>query len=276
VLYRVNSRSEDVEAPLAAAGIPFQVQGGAFLERPAARGMLRRLRGSREQAAVAARAAALEAGLLDSPGDDLGQELTRQSDLRRLVDLARALDETATGADFVADLERRFRSDGGAAGVQLLTLHRAKGLEFEAVFVPFLQEGELPIRQAKAAEAIAEERRLLYVGLTRAKRVLAVTWATDRPVSRFLGELGVRVRASAPRKQPVADQSPAFRALREWRLERARADEVPAYVVFSDATLHELADRLPRTRTELASVPGVGPVKLERHADDVLRVLSEF
>jgi DNA helicase-2/ATP-dependent DNA helicase PcrA len=277
VLYRVNARSEDVEAPLAAAGIPFQVQGGAFLDRPAARGLLRRLRGSREPADAAVRAAALEAGLLESPGDELGQEeLTRQSDLRRLVDLAAALDEAATGADFAADLERRFRSDGDGRGVQLLTLHRAKGLEFEAVFVPFLQEGELPIRQAKSPEAIAEERRLLYVGLTRAKRVLAVTWATDRPGSRFLRDLGVRAGVSAPRKQPVTEQSPAFRALRKWRLERARAEEVPAFVVFSDATLHELADGLPRTPAELASVPGIGPVKLERYGDDVLRVLRPF
>ena len=278
VLYRINSRSEDVEAPLAAAGIPFQVRGGAFLDRPAARALLRRLRASGEPAAVAVRAVAIEAGLLEEPDDELGQEeLTRQSDLRRLVDLAAALDETVTGSDFVADLERRFRSDGGATGVQLLTLHRAKGLEFEAVFVPFVQEGELPIRQAKSGDAIAEERRLLYVGLTRAKRRLAVTWSTDRPGSRFLGELGIQTKASYPRKRPSsAEQSPAFRALREWRLERSRAEEVPAFVVFSDATLHELADRLPRSWDELASVPGIGPVKIERYGNDVVRVLSHF
>lgn len=277
ILYRVNARSEDVEAPLAAAGIPFQVRGGAFLDRPAARGLLRRLRRSTEAAAVAVPAAAVEAGLLEEPDDELGQEeLTRQADLRRLVDLASALDEAATGADFAVDLERRFRSDGGSTGVQLLTLHRAKGLEFEAVFIPFVQEGELPIRQAKSGEAIAEERRLLYVGLTRAKRQLAVTWSTDRPGSRFLRELGIQAKAPARRTAPAAEQSPAFRALRDWRLERARADEVPAYVVFSDATLHELADRLPRTPAELASVPGIGPVKLERYADDVLRVLRPF
>jgi len=278
VLYRVNARSEDVEAPLAAAGIPFQVLGGAFLDRPAARGLLRRLRGSREPALAAVRTAALEAGLLEQPGDELGQEeVTRQSDLRRLVDLAAGLEASATGADFVGDLERRFRSDGSARGVQLLTLHRAKGLEFEAVFVPFLQEGELPIRQAKSAEAIAEERRLLYVGLTRAKRVLAVTWTADRPASRFLAELGVQVRAAAPHRRPLAaEQPPAFRALRDWRRERSQAEEVPAFVVFSDATLHELADRLPRNPAELASVPGIGPVKLERYGDDLLRVLRPF
>jgi DNA helicase-2/ATP-dependent DNA helicase PcrA len=278
VLYRVNARSEEFEAPLAAAGIPFQVIGGAFLDRPAARGLLRRLRGSREPALPAVQAAAREAGLLEQLSDDLGQEeLTRQSDLRRLVELAVAAEEDSTGADFVADLERRFRSDGSGRGVQLLTLHRAKGLEFEAVFVPFLQEGELPIRQAKSAEAIAEERRLLYVGLTRAKRVLSVTWSTDRPASRFLVELGVQARTRPQRKQQLpAEQPPAFRALRDWRRERAQTEEVPAFVVFSDATLHELADRLPRTPVELASVPGIGPVKLERYGDDVLRVLRPF
>ncbi|TMM08481.1 MAG: hypothetical protein E6F98_16335, partial [Actinobacteria bacterium] len=62
-------------------------------------------------------------------------------------------------------------------GVHLLTLHRAKGLEFDAVFLPRVEERELPVRQAKTPEAVAEERRLLYVGLTRARRHLFVTWS---------------------------------------------------------------------------------------------------
>ena len=67
---------------------------------------------------------------------------------------------------------------------------------------------------------------------------------------------------------------PGFDALKQWRLERAKADEVPAYVVFHNATLAEIAERQPRTLAELSLVPGVGPTKLERYGEDVLRVVA--
>jgi superfamily II DNA helicase RecQ len=62
--------------------------------------------------------------------------------------------------------------------------------------------------------------------------------------------------------------------LKAWRLERSKADEVPAYVVFSNATLAEIAERQPASLAELASVSGVGPAKLERYGEEVLRVLA--
>jgi len=76
------------------------------------------------------------------------------------------------------------------------------------------------------------------------------------------------VRADADPDDPV------FAALKRWRLERARADEVPAYVVFHNSTLSEIAGRKPRTLSDLATVPGVGPAKLERYGDEVLAVLA--
>jgi DNA helicase-2/ATP-dependent DNA helicase PcrA len=171
---------------------------------------------------------------------------------------------------FVASLHERFGATSGR-GVHLLTLHRAKGLEFEAVYLPRLEEGELPNRRAD----VDDERRLLYVGITRAKRYLLVTWA-GKP-SRFLAELGASPAATAATKRPRLDTEelpPAFGALREWRLERAKADEVPAYVVFHNATLVEIAERRPSTLAELAGVPGVGPAKLERYGDDILAALA--
>jgi DNA helicase-2/ATP-dependent DNA helicase PcrA len=153
----------------------------------------------------------------------------------------------------------------------LLTLHGAKGLEFEAVFVARAEEKELPTRLAKSPEAIAEERRLFYVGMTRAKRHLFVTWT--RAPSRFLRELGLQPR-QAPARREADPDDPLFAALKAWRLERARADEVPAYVVFHNSTLAEIAGRRPQSLSELAAVPGVGPTKLERFGGDVLAVLG--
>jgi DNA helicase-2/ATP-dependent DNA helicase PcrA len=147
--------------------------------------------------------------------------------------------------------------------VHLLTLHAAKGLEFELVFLPRLEERELPVRQARSSGELAEERRLLYVGITRARRELAITWV--RRPSRFLAELGVG---------PSSEPSPGFDALRAWRLVRARAEDVPAYVVFHNRTLEEIAARRPRSLGELAAVPGVGPAKLERYGEELLAALE--
>jgi superfamily II DNA helicase RecQ len=75
-------------------------------------------------------------------------------------------------------------------------------------------------------------------------------------------------------QRPAAPESPAFAVLKAWRLERSKADEVPAYVVFSNSTLEEIAARQPRTLADLARVSGVGPAKLERYGEEVLRVLA--
>jgi DNA helicase-2/ATP-dependent DNA helicase PcrA len=195
--------------------------------------------------------------------------VTRQNDLARLVALASEFDDgSKTVAEFVEHLEARFGTGGEARGVHFLTYHRAKGLEFDAVFLPRLEERELPSKLAKTAAAIAEERRLLYVGMTRAKRHLTISWA-GKP-SRFLSELGVE--HDAPPK-PVEPDDPLYAALKRWRLETAKAEDRPAYVIFHNSTLAEIVRRAPRTRDELAAVPGVGPAKLERYGDDVLAAL---
>jgi ATP-dependent DNA helicase UvrD/PcrA len=272
VLTRTNARSADFEEAFHEAGIAFQ--GSSLLDRDAARQLLKRL-GPATSVAVGAevRRVAVEHGWLEDPPDRLGErELVRQQDLARLVRLASEFDDGFRGvADFVEELRERY-GPGVGTGVHLFTLHRAKGLEFDAVFLPRVEEKELPIKLARTPDAVAEERRLLYVGLTRARRWLAVTWA-GRP-SRFLDELGVeRPRAAARTAAPLPDD-PAFAALRDWRLQRSRSDDVPAYVVFHNATLAEIAERGPSSLAELAAVPGVGPSKLERYGEEVLAVLA--
>jgi DNA helicase-2/ATP-dependent DNA helicase PcrA len=274
VLCRTNARLVDFEEAFHDAEIPFQ--GASLLGREAARQIVRRVRGVVSTAVAAVvRGAAEDAGWLEHPPDKLGErEEVRQADLARFVALAQEFEDgTRTTRDFLADLEARFGSRGEARrGVHLITLHGAKGLEFDAVFLPRVEERELPIRQAKRDEEIAEERRLFYVGLTRARRQLAVTWS-GRP-SRFLKELGIAT-APPPRPAPAAEpDDPVYAALKRWRFERASADEKPAYIVFHNATLAEIAARRPRDLWELGAVPGVGPAKLAQYGKEVLAVVG--
>jgi DNA helicase-2/ATP-dependent DNA helicase PcrA len=275
VLCRTNARLADFEEVFHDAKIPFQ--GAALLGREAARRLTRELRKRPHFTAVATtvRGLAEDAGWLEHPPDKLGErELVRQLDLRRFVSLAREFDDgSRTVGEFLEELELRFgSSDDERRGVHLLTLHGAKGLEFEAVFIPRVEERELPIKLARTEPEVAEERRLLYVGMTRAKRQLALTWS-GRP-SRFLRELGIEARP-VRRERPPEPDDPLYAALKRWRFERATADEQPAYVVFHNSTLAEIAARRPRDIRELGAVPGVGPAKLARYASEVLALVKE-
>jgi ATP-dependent DNA helicase UvrD/PcrA len=272
VLMRLNSRSVDFEELFADGKVPFQ--GAALLARDGARQLLKGLRGAGfgklvEEVGRVAR----EQGLVDPVPEGVGErELVRQADLTRLCVLAEEFDDgSRTVEEWVQWLRARF-DHGAQGGVHLLTLHRAKGLEFEAVFLPRVEEKELPCKQAlRSAAALAEERRLLYVGMTRAKRHLTLTWAGR--ASRFLSELGIQV--SPPTKRRADEpRDPTYQALKQWRLQRAKLDEIPAYVVFHNTTLAEIAERRPRTIRELASVPGIGPAKLERYGEEVLAALA--
>jgi DNA helicase II / ATP-dependent DNA helicase PcrA len=344
ILYRVNFRSEDYEEVLAAEAIPFQVKDGAFLNRATARHMLASMKRSTATSVAAdVRALADRAGYLEDVPDGVGdQEMTRQQDMSRFLRLAEEFEDgSKTGAEFAADIEARFGTEGEGRGVNLMTLHRAKGLEFDAVFLPRLENGELPFKRSRSPEAIAEERRLFYVGMTRAKSHLAITWTNDgkRRASPFVTELQEPGDKQAPignasrPKPPKADEitaevglevvlsggyngkiavidesgviveidgggqmvvdfgerltakgktfpigppaeasnvDPLFDELKKWRLDRAKADAVPAYVVFHDSTLAEVARRRPQTPDELSTISGVGPAKLERYGSDLI------
>jgi DNA helicase-2/ATP-dependent DNA helicase PcrA len=163
-------------------------------------------------------------------------------------------------------------------------------LEWDAVFLPALEEGLLPIRQAKDEEAIAEERRLLYVGVTRARHRLTLSWAARRVTaggratphqpSRFLVALALPSSSTVAAARPGGHQpspTPADPAmlgrLHDWRRDRARRDSVPAYVIAEDATLAAIADARPDSIEALRRVRGIGPVRAERYGVEILAIL---
>ncbi|MGH2811536.1 MAG: 3'-5' exonuclease, partial [Actinomycetota bacterium] len=287
----INARSEAFEEALSRAGFPYQVADSPFLRRPGPRSVVQRLRrSSRTDVAAAVEETAKALGYEEDGGEAEGDEATRQADLGRLVLMAKEFPPGGTVADFVADLGARFTEEEDGRGIQLLTYHRAKGKEYEAVFLPRLEEGELPFALAKSEERVAEERRLLYVGMTRAKQFLSLTWASSREgekrsrpnPSPFLAEMGKgalplpRQPARGLVESRTDGGSALIKALKRWRTETARDKELPAFVVFQDSTLVSIAEARPKTRNELLKVRGVGPAKLAEYADAILDLVTRY
>ncbi len=293
VLVRMNAQLPAIEDALTRAGIPFTVRGQRFFERREVREAQRLLKRSEMTQTGEALAEAVEALLVERLGlDDIAADAgsegrERAASLELLVGIVEDLavaDPALTLGAVVAELDRRASAEQEASveGVNLLTFHRAKGLEWDAVYLPALDEGVLPIRQAKEDDEIAEERRLLYVGITRARRFLALSSSSRRP-SRFLTALqpgrkppAVRILSGAPmtRAASTAAHDSLFDALRAWRRERAAADGVPAYVVAHDAVLSEIAELRPHTLPALRRVRGMGPAKLERYGPEILMIVG--
>jgi DNA helicase II / ATP-dependent DNA helicase PcrA len=308
VLLRINAQIPPIEDALTRAGIAFTVRGQRFFDRREIReavALLRRVGPPETGAAlpVAVERLLVERMGLDDVSADAGQEGREKAAslelLLGIVEDMAAADPAVAIEAVLAELERRGRteSDASGEGVNLLTYHRSKGLEWDAVCLPGLDEGMLPIRQAKGDEEVAEEQRLLYVGITRARRFLALSSSSRRP-SRFLAVLApdrpgrrgeaagarvargpkgrVRILPGPPESAPSGGpEERRLEALRRWRRERAREDQVPAYVVAHDTTLEAIADSRPRSLPALRRVPGMGPVKLEKYGPEILAVLAE-
>ena len=223
-----------------------------------------------------------------------------------------ATDPAASLSGFMGWLRAALRGDDAVDSenaVALTTFHAAKGLEWDVVFLAGLEHGLLPISWAEAPEAKAEERRLLYVAVTRARVELHASWAKKRAFggrtlsrqpSPYLEAIEAAVQRSGRRRHrrqlaavgrrgsgPPAGgrggpsghgrrqgRPQVLEALKTWRARTARATGVPAFVVFHDTTLAAVAEAKPRNRAALLALPGVGPVKAERYGEAVLAVVA--
>ncbi len=336
VLFRTNGQSEVLESALARAGVPYLVRGGErFFSRAEVRSAVLLLRGAvrgddgSQPLGESVRAVLTGAGWSPDPPEGGGATRERWESLQALAlladDLARTT-PTARVGDLVAELDRRASEQHAPTvqGITLASLHSAKGLEWDVVLLVGASDGLLPITLADTPERVEEERRLLYVGITRARERLELSWAgarapggrATRQVSRFLapaaGVLGAGAtpdrtastgerrgrRRTAPRTPrtcrtcgtilhtaserkigrcascpPTYDEA-LFERLRDWRRTRAAEDGVPAFVVFTDATLVAIAESLPADLAELQRISGVGERKLALYGEAVLEVLG--
>ena len=287
VLVRINAQLPPIEEALTRAGIPYMVRGQRFYQRPEvreARRLIGRANLSETGEALVEAFRTLFAKQLgyDAAVEAAGDEAEeRAASLELLLTIATdlvAANANAGAAELLADLDRRdaAEADAQGAGVNLSTYHRAKGLEWDAVFLPALDDGTLPIRHAKTDELEAEERRLLYVGITRARTHLALSWS--RKPSRFLAEIRAhRVIPSATRVWvPSTAGDDLLAALKEWRTQRAKQAAVPPYVVAHDSTLAAIAEARPISITQLRRVKGMGPVKLDTYGAEILAIVASL
>ncbi|MGB3686813.1 MAG: ATP-dependent DNA helicase UvrD2 [Ornithinimicrobium sp.] len=332
VLFRTNAQSQAVESALTASAVPYVLRGGErFFSRAEVRQALVLLRSQ-------VRSDSLDKPLADRVRDvlsSLGHSATapasgsareRWESLQALVELAGSFEgdqESVTLADLVAELDRRASEQYApdVDGVTLASLHAAKGLEWDHVFVIGCSEGLLPITLATSQAQVAEERRLLYVAITRARVRLDLSWAASRnaggrgsrKVTRFLRPaadlLGMAqepshpsASSSRPKKRrvprvcrtcgrdlttvterkigrcvdcPTTYDEVLFEALRHWRSETAKAASVPAFVVFTDATLTAIAEQLPTDVAGLTQIVGIGKRKLDLYGAEVLSILGD-
>lgn len=319
VLYRINAQSPALEAALTQQGIPYAVRGTErFYDRAEVRHAIVELSRLAEREPDAEALAAFDGVLAGSgwrPEAPSGQGRQRErweslSALRTMIAGEAADTEGWTAAEAVAWLQERasWQASPVANAVTLATLHAAKGLEWDGVAIIGVREGLIPFVLSQEEPALSEERRLLYVGFTRARRHLRVSWAAGRGQatrSRFIADqvsgpgtvgpakkkatstrsrtcrvCGLQLHTPAERKLSrhegceVPYDEALFEALRTWRKQVADETKMPAFVVFTDATLQAIAEAVPTSEQALLKLPGIGASKVAKYGDGVLGIIA--
>ncbi|TCN34918.1 DNA helicase-2/ATP-dependent DNA helicase PcrA [Kribbella orskensis] len=336
VLFRTNAQSENFEQALAERKIPAMLKGAErFFERAEIRQAAVLLRGQAKAGDTdgvdlldTIKGILAGAGWTEEPPAGTGAVRDRWESLSALVTMASdfaAANPEAGIVALMAELDRRASIQHAplAEGVTLATLHAAKGLEWGCVFIVGAHEGTLPISYAQTPAQVEEERRLFYVGVTRAKDQLSISWSTSRSPggrgtrgpTRFLDPIGVRTSRTsewepssrtrgagraersdkpipkcrvcgrgltepAARKLGRCEDCPSsmdqdlYDALFAWRAERAAEESLPAFVIFTDATLTAIAETRPADERELLRIPGIGRIKVSKYGEPVINICT--
>jgi DNA helicase-2/ATP-dependent DNA helicase PcrA len=198
ILYRINVQSAVLETALGDAGVPVVIRGATrFFDQREVKEAIMLLKGASVNTAPEPLFQTVSdvlrsLGWTQEPPAVRGAVRDRWESLNALMGLADEVPDGTTLKEFVAELLERQagQHEPTMSAVTLATLHSAKGLEWDSVYIAGVSEGLLPIGYAKTEQAVEEERRLFYVGITRARRQLRLSWAgPNREASRFLADL---------------------------------------------------------------------------------------
>jgi DNA helicase-2/ATP-dependent DNA helicase PcrA len=326
VLVRLNSLTVAIERAFDEMAIPYVVRGGTrFFDRREVKQVLLALRAESYSHALGDLVSRVQElstrfGWSPTPTASTVEAKSAWEALSALVALASDVqrqDPQATVVDFFEEVARLTlaQHEPAAAAVTLATMHAAKGLEWDVVFLPGLNESVMPYYLAQTPAEIAEERRLMYVALTRARFAGHLSWPAARAgqpltVSRFVAELGSDVPATPSvsrvvktqarevpvlmcricgkgliaasetsvlrcRTCPAPDVSAVFETLKQWRDDYAERNELLPWLVLTEATLHAIAELQPLTHSALRDIQGMSDNKLEQFGDELLTLLQQ-
>ena len=309
ILVRTNAQTEIFTNALRKEGVPVKtVAGSGLLDRKDIKIVISELTNSNSP--LIQKINDLDTTGREGPSTSGGDETTTDTErtvalaeLRRLAEEYLALDPAAKSNSFVLWLKSQSQNlyEINDDAVEISTFHRSKGLEWPVVHVAGLEQGLVPIAHAKDSNAVAEERRLLYVALTRAKDRVLCSWANNRHFSGnkrtrdpspwlFNIERAIQnlekpltqkeqiTKVKSARRKKTKNHLPEtqqVRELKEWRLSVSRAADVPAFVIFNDETLLNLLEVKPTNLDELLKIKGIGPVKAERYGKEILDLVSK-